>query len=66
MTSAIFDGKDEMDRQLGAPAVIAELKQFNKLRAIEPQLTCAEIAYRMVWTRTETRRMLRKMKDNRP
>lgn len=62
----MFDGKDERDRVLGAPAVIGELRQFEKLRALDPPISCAQIAERMIWSRRDTRWLLTKMGDKRP
>lgn len=56
---------DEKDRLVFGDAVIAELRQFERLRAIDPPLTCAEIAHRMVWSRRDTRWLLQKMNDRR-
>lgn len=56
---------NENDRVLFGDAVIAELRQFEKLRALEPLITCAEIAHRMAWNRRDTRWLLKKMNDNR-
>lgn len=58
--------KEDRDRVLMADAVIGELKQFERLRALDPPLTCAEIAHRMIWPKRETRWLLKKMKDDRP
>ena len=56
---------DEKDRLVLGDAVIAELRQFERLRAVLPALTCAEIAHRMVWSRRDTRWLLQKMNDRR-
>lgn len=56
---------DEKDRVLFGDAVVAELRQFEKLRAVDPPLTCAEIAHRMVWSRRDTRWLLQKFNDRR-
>jgi len=55
----------EKDRLLLSAAVISELKQFNKLRQLDPPISAADIAYRMAWTPKDTRWLLRKMKDHR-
>lgn len=57
--------KEDNGRLMMGDAVIAELRQFEKLRKIEPKLTCAEIAHRMVWTRRNTRWLLTKVGDKR-
>jgi hypothetical protein len=62
----LFNDKEHRDRVLGAEAIIAELKQFDKLRAIDPPITCAQIAFRMVWSKRDTRWLLTKMGDKRP
>lgn len=62
----MIKSREEADRVLMADAVIAELRQFERLRALDPPITCAEIAQRMIWTKRDTRWLLKKMKDNRP
>ena len=56
---------DEKDRVLFGDAVVAELRQFEKLRAVDPPLTCAESAHRMLWSRRDTRWLLQKYHDRR-
>lgn len=43
----------------------AELRQFERLMYIEPQLDADEIAFRMVWPIKDVRWLLRKFKDDR-
>lgn len=57
---------EERDRLLMGDAVVAELKQFEKLCAIDPPISCADIAHRMAWGKRSTRWMLTKMGDKRP
>lgn len=58
--------REDADRRLMADAVMDELKQFDKLRALDPPITCAEIAHRMIWSRRDTRWLLKKFRDDRP
>lgn len=63
MTNAV--PKEERDRVLMADAVIAELRQFERLRALDPPLTAAEIGHRMVWPEKEVKWLLKKLRDDR-
>lgn len=56
---------DERDRLVLGDAVMTEIRQFERLRKIEPPISCAEIAHRMAWTKRNTRWFLTKMKDYR-
>lgn len=58
--------REDRDRVLMADAVMQELQQFEKLRALDPPITCAQIAERMIWTKRQTRWLLNKFKDRRP
>jgi hypothetical protein len=57
---------DKEGRYEPSSAVQLDLKQFERLREIDPPLTCAQIAHRMAWTKLQTRKLLRKYKDHRP
>lgn len=43
----------------------AELRQFERLMYIEPQLSVDEIAFRMAWSEKDVRWLLKKFKDDR-
>ena len=43
----------------------ADMRQFERLVLVEPQLHSAEIAHRMAWPMKKVREMLRKFKDER-
>lgn len=58
--------REEADRTLMGDAVIQELRQFHRLCAIIPPLTCEDIAHRMAWSKRNVRWLLRKLSDNRP
>lgn len=55
----------ERDRLLYGDAAIMEMKQFEKLRQLEPPLSSREIAHRMAWSQKQTRSMLNKVGDKR-
>lgn len=57
--------REEADRLLMADAIIEDLKQFNRLRAVEPPLSVRDIAYRMVWHVKDVRWLLKKIRDRR-
>jgi len=57
--------EEDQNRLIMGDAVISELKQFDKLCAILPLLTCAEIAHRMAWGKRATRWLLTKNGDKR-
>jgi hypothetical protein len=56
---------EERDRILMADAVMADLKQFDKLRRIDPPISTADIANRMAWKLKDVKWLLKKMKDDR-
>lgn len=56
---------NERDRVILGDAVIAELRQFERLRSLDPPLTCEDIAHRMAWPKRDTRWLLKKMNDKR-
>lgn len=56
---------DKEGRYTPATSVIQELAQFKRLCAIDPPISCAELAHRMVWTKRDTRWMLNKIGDKR-
>jgi hypothetical protein len=55
----------DADRILLSAAVIADLKQFDKLRRAEPPLSIDDIAHRMAWPKKDVKWLLKKMKDTR-
>jgi hypothetical protein len=57
---------DERDRLLMGDAVFAELKQFDKLRQLDPPISAKDLAFRMAWSLKQTRWLLTKMGDKRP
>lgn len=56
----------DQDRLLMGDAVVSELKQFDKLVALDPPISAAEIAHRMVWGKRAVRWYLTKIGDKRP
>lgn len=55
----------DQDRLLMGDAVVSELKQFDKLVALDPPISSVEIAHRMVWGRRSVRWYLNKIGDKR-
>lgn len=56
---------DNQGRYTTAAAVINDLKQFERLRAIDPPLTADEIAHRIVWPVKDVKWLLKKLRDTR-
>lgn len=56
---------DNQGRYTPAAAVINDLKQFERLRALVPPLTVDEIAHRMVWPVKDVKWLLKKLRDDR-
>ena len=56
---------DREGRYEPSTQVELDLKQFNKLRALDPPLTSTDLAHRMGWSRQYTRKMLNTYKDKR-
>jgi hypothetical protein len=56
--------RTDSDRILLSAAVIADLKQFDKLRKL-PGLTVDDLAHRMAWPKKDVKWLLKKMKDDR-
>lgn len=56
MTNPLAAGKDELDRHGGSDAILAELRQFKKLRHLPDE----EVAFRMVKSVREVRDLRRK------
>jgi len=52
-------------RHTEVSSIMLELRQFDKLRSLEPKISCAEIAHRMAWSKRDTRWLLKKMGDDR-
>lgn len=57
--------REDNDRILMADAVMADLRQFDKLREIVPPLSPEEIAHRMIWPAKNVKWLLKKMGDTR-
>jgi hypothetical protein len=57
--------REDSDRILMADAVIEDLKQFNRLIAVDPPLTIQDIAFRMAWEVKDVRWLLKKIRDGR-
>ena len=53
------------DRLLMGDAVMSELKQFDRLVALDPPISAVEIAHRMSWGKRSVRWYLNKIGDKR-
>lgn len=56
---------DNEGRYVPSAAIMLDLRQFDRLREVNPPLDAAEIAHRMVWPIADVIWLLRKFRDPR-
>lgn len=60
-----MSAREDAGRHLLADAIMEDLRQFDKLRRVEPPLSVTELAHRMAWKVEDVQWLLKKMKDTR-
>lgn len=60
-----MSNREDAGRHLLADAIMEDLRQFDKLRRVEPPLSIDDLTHRMAWKKKDVKWLLRKMKDDR-